>query len=276
MEDGGPSVDALAGVMAADAPLLELTNVTVWRGERTALDRLTLRIAQGEHVAILGPNGSGKSTLIKTITRECYPRYAPPACTLRIMGRETWHVDELRAMLGIVTNDLVATCTQPYPAREIVLSGFFSAIGIWPWHEVTPAMERRADELLEFVGLADMADRPMTEMSSGEVRRAVIARALAHDPKALLLDEPTNSLDITAFRELRDTMSRLAQSGLTLVLVTHHLPDIVTEIDRVICLKDGRVYRDGSKPEILRNDVLTGLFDTAVEVTEIDGHYQMW
>jgi len=181
-----------------------------------------------------------------------------------------------RDHLGIVTNDLVQTCTQSYPAKEIVLSGFFSAIGIWPWHEVTPAMEKRADELLDFVGLTDMKDRLMTEMSSGEARRAVIARALAHDPKALLLDEPTNSLDIQAFRELRDTMSRLANSGLTIVLVTHHLPDIITEIDRVICLKNGRVFRDGEKPQILRNDVLSELFDTPVEVTEIDGHYQMW
>ena len=262
--------------MAADAPLLELSNVTVWRGERTALDRLTLQIQQGEHVAILGPNGSGKSTLIKTITRECYPRYPAPASELRILGRDTWHVDELRSMLGIVTNDLVQTCTQSYPAKEIVLSGFFSAIGIWPWHEVTPVMEKRADELLDFVGLTDMKDRLMTEMSSGEARRAVIARALAHDPKALLLDEPTNSLDIQAFRELRDTMSRLANSGLTIVLVTHHLPDIITEIDRVICLKNGRVFRDGEKPQILRNDVLSELFDTPVEVTDIDGHYQMW
>lgn len=195
---------------------------------------------------------------------------------MRILGRETWHVDDLRSMLGIVTNDLTATCTQTYPAREIVLSGFFSAIGIWPWHEVTPTMERRADELIDFVGLSSLSDRLMTEMSSGEVRRAVIARALAHDPKALLLDEPTNSLDIQAFRELRDTMSRLARAGLSLVLVTHHLPDIVPEIERIVCLKNGRVFADGAKEEILQSGLLSDLFDTPVEVIPHDGHYQMW
>lgn len=256
--------------------LFDFENVTVWRGERAALDRISLQVALGEHIAILGPNGSGKSTLIKAVTRECYPRYAPPECTFRILGRDLWHVEQLRSMLGIVTNDLVTTCTQPYSAREIVLSGFFSAIGIWPWHEVTPEMERRADELLEFVGLTNLSSRLMTEMSSGEVRRAVIARALVHDPKALILDEPTNSLDVHAFRDLRDTMSRLANSGITIVLVTHHLPDIITEINRVICLRNGQIIKDGTKSEVLQSAVLSDLFGTPVEVTERDGHYQMW
>lgn len=255
-------------------PLLELENVSIWRGLRPALDRVSLRIAQGEHTAILGPNGSGKSTLIKALTREEYPRY-PAESALRILGRETWRVEELRGMLGIVTNDLAATCTQPYPAREIVLSGFFSAVGIWPWHAVTPEMERAADEALAFVGLSALPDRPMTEMSSGEVRRAVIARALAHRPKALILDEPANSLDIVASRELHSTMRRLAASGITIVLVTHHLPDIIPEIGRVICLKDGRVSRDGPKEEVLRPETLSELFGVGVEVEAHDGHYAM-
>lgn len=257
------------------APLLELENVSIWRGLRPALDRVSLRIAQGEHTAILGPNGSGKSTLIKAITREEYPRY-PMESSLRILGRETWRVDELRNMLGIVTNDLVAACTQPYPAREIVLSGFFSAVGIWPWHVVTPEMEQAADDALAFVGLSALADRPMTEMSSGEVRRAVIARALAHRPKALILDEPSNSLDIVAFRELHTMMRRLATSGITIVLVTHHLPDIIPEIGRVICLKEGRVFRDGPKAEVLRPETLSELFGVALEVNAYDGHFVMW
>jgi iron complex transport system ATP-binding protein len=269
MADNGPLETPI------NSPLLELRGVTIWREQHPALHEISLVIRQGEHTAILGPNGSGKSTLIKTITRECYPRYAPPACALRILGRETWHVDELRSMLGIVTNDLVQTCTQPYPAREIVLSGFFSSVGIWPWHEVTPGMEEKADELLEFVGIRHLADRLMTEMSSGEVRRAVIARALVHQPKALLLDEPTNSLDIRGIRDLRETMSRMAQSGLTLILVTHHLPDIVPEIGRVICLKNGRIVDDGPATEILTSETLTSLFEIPVAVHRLNQTYHL-
>src|ERR1043165_6077629 len=127
-------------------PLIEFQNLTVCRGEKVALDRINLSINAGEHVAILGPNGSGKSSLIKAITRECYPRYSNDGSGLRIMGRAVWNVFELRVMLGIVSNDLMQTCARDISGREAVLSGFFSSIGIWPNHEVTPAMEEKAAE----------------------------------------------------------------------------------------------------------------------------------
>jgi iron complex transport system ATP-binding protein len=105
--------------------LIEFENVWVQRETFMALRGVTFSIATGEHVAILGPNGSGKSTLIKVITKECYPRY-PAECRLRIQGEELWRLFDLRALLGIVTNDLVATCAKPYPVLETALSGFFA------------------------------------------------------------------------------------------------------------------------------------------------------
>ena len=184
-----------------NTPLIEYNDITVCRGEKVALDSITLSIAVGEHVAILGPNGCGKSTLIKTMTRECYPRLDGPGSWMRIMGREIWNVFDLRAMLGIVSNDLMLSCTRDYSAREIVLSGFFSSIGIWSNHHVTPQMEQRTNELLEQFEIAHLTDRNTDEMSSGEARRVLIARALVHEPKALVLDEPTTSLDFHATHE---------------------------------------------------------------------------
>ena len=108
------------------APLLELNRVTVMRGERAALEDVTLRIEAGEHVCILGPNGCGKSTLIKTITRECYP-VAREGSSMAILGRERWDVFELRNLLGIVSPDLLAACTTDATGRDVVLSGFFSS-----------------------------------------------------------------------------------------------------------------------------------------------------
>jgi iron complex transport system ATP-binding protein len=117
--------------------LLALNRVTVMRGERAALEDVTLRIDAGEHVCILGPNGCGKSTLIKTITRECYPLVRENS-SVRILGRDRWNVFELRKLLGIVSSDLMATCTRDVTGRDIALSGFFSSIGIWPHQQVTP------------------------------------------------------------------------------------------------------------------------------------------
>ncbi|MCU0247461.1 MAG: ATP-binding cassette domain-containing protein [Bryobacter sp.] len=256
-------------------PLIELDNVTVVRGGQTALDRLSLSIPSGAHVAVLGPNGSGKSTFVKLITRECYPRFLPPESRVRIFGHEVWNVEQLRALIGIVTNDLADRCVAPWPALEIVLSGYFGSIGIWPYHHVTPEMETHARALLARVGIAHLADRPMNEMSSGEQRRAVIARALVHGPRSLLLDEPTNSLDLKAAHELRTLLRQLAAEGVGILLVTHHLPDLIPEIDRVVCLKHGRLWRDGAKAEILRAETLSALFDTEVQLIESNGVYHL-
>jgi iron complex transport system ATP-binding protein len=115
-------------------PLIELENVTIQQGRTVALDRVSLRIEDGEHVAILGPNGSDKSTLVKALTREVYPRAGDPGASLRIYSRERWDLFELRERLGILTNDLVAQCTRRHSVFETVLSGFFGSIGVWLHH----------------------------------------------------------------------------------------------------------------------------------------------
>src|SRR3979411_1951386 len=116
--------------------LVDLKNVRVIRGDIVALDDFSLRVEAGENVAILGTNGCGKSTLIKTITRECYPRYTGNGAGLRIFGQECWNGFDLSALLGIVSNDLMQSCARDISGREAILSGFFSSIGIWPNHHV--------------------------------------------------------------------------------------------------------------------------------------------
>src|SRR5579863_6524083 len=157
-------------------PLLDLQNVTVQRGDRMVLDGVTLSIAQGEHVAILGPNGSGKSTLIKVISRDLYPVQKAEPWSLKILGRERWHLFDLRNHLGIVSNDWMQMCTRDYSGYEIVLSGFFGSVGIWPNHEVTAEMEQRAREVMDLLEIAHLAERNTNEISSGEARRILIAR----------------------------------------------------------------------------------------------------
>jgi iron complex transport system ATP-binding protein len=267
--------------------LLSYRNVSVFRGDQLALDRVSLTISRGEHVGILGPNGCGKSTLIKTMTRECYPAEGRGDWSLRILGHERWDVTQLRRMLGIVTNDLVAECTRGMSSdfaelsrkvngRDTVLSGYFSSVGLWSHHHVTGAMERQAERCLAQMDASHLSSRPVHQMSSGEVRRVVIARALVHDPVALVLDEPSNSLDVAATHELRESVRRVASAGTSVVLVTHHLPDIIPEIGRVILLKAGKVVADGPKTELLAADTFSALFGVPVSISERNGYYQMW
>jgi iron complex transport system ATP-binding protein len=255
--------------------LIEFERVSVMRGETVALHDVSLRIGLGEHVAILGPNGCGKSTLIKTITRECYP-LVREGSSVRILGRDRWNVFELRTLLGIVSSDLMTTCTRDVTGHDIALSGFFSSIGIWPHQEVTPEMHVKATAALEMLEVAHLADRCTDEMSSGEARRVLLARALVHDPRALVLDEPSTALDLFAQQELRRIFRKLAQAGIGIVMVTHHLSDLIPEIDRVVLMDRGRVVADGSKQNVLVAPKLSALFGLPLELSERDGYYNLW
>ena len=254
--------------------LLDLMNVTVLRGERAALADVTLRIEQGEHACILGPNGCGKSTLIKTITRECYPVWSEDS-SMSILGKDRWDIFELRGQLGIVSPDLLASCTTDATGRDVVLSGFFSSTRIFPNHEPRPEQLARASSLLARLGLAHLADRPLSEMSSGEAKRTLIARALVHDPHTLLFDEPTNALDIGAQFLLRQTIRDLAQSGMGVLLVTHHVSEIIPEIDRVVLLREGRIVADGPKDRVLTEDHLEALFGVRARLTRDGGYFHI-
>jgi iron complex transport system ATP-binding protein len=256
------------------ALLLEMKNVTVIRGENAALQDVSLRIGAGEHVCILGPNGCGKSTLIKTITRECYP-LARDGSSMAILGRERWDVFELRNLLGIVSPDLLTACTTDATGRDVVLSGFFSSTRIFPHHQPDPEHLCRSDEALARLGISHLGDRCVMHMSGGEAKRTLIARALVHDPKTLLFDEPSNALDIAAQFQLRDTMRELAQSGLAILLVTHHVSEIIPEIERVILLRAGRVMADGPKESVLTEERLRALFDVPVRLHKDDGYFHL-
>jgi len=256
---------------------VEMQHVSVMRGDAVVLRDVRLRIAAGESVAILGPNGCGKSTLIQTLTCELYP-VVRPGSLVRIFGRERWDVTQLRRMLGVVAAEPPVRDALSVPGLDVVLTGFFSSARLWPHLQPTAEMRERAWEVLRAVGAAELERRPLGEMSAGQQKRVLIARALAASGdgsgrRVLLLDEPGNALDLRAQRELRETMRRLAQQGTGILLVTHHVEDLVPEMGRVILMRGGRIVLDGAKAEALTGASLSGLFGAPVEVVERDGCY---
>jgi iron complex transport system ATP-binding protein len=255
--------------------LIEFEHVSIMRGTVTALRDVSLKIAVGEHVAILGPNGCGKSTLVKAMSKECNP-LVEEGSWVRVFGRDDWNVFELRTMLGIVSSDLMERCTRMVSGRDIVLSGFFSTIGIWDYQEITPSMVQRAERAMDMMEISHLADRFTDEMSSGEARRILLARALVHDPRALILDEPTTALDLSAQYELRGILRKLAQSGIGIVMVTHHLSDLIPEIERVILMSRGSIVADGPAREVLTAPRLSSLFGRPLDLLERDGYYNLW
>jgi iron complex transport system ATP-binding protein len=273
------TVDGGIGATHPDHHFLELRNVNVARGDLVVLHDVNLTIRAGEHVAILGPNGCGKSTLIFTITCQIYP-IVQPGMHVRIFGRERWDLTQLRRHFGVVGSGLVGELpgerTAVTTGLDAVVAGFFSASTLWPNLHVTDEMRERGREALGRMEASHLAEQLVGEMSAGEKRRIMIARALVHRPQQLLLDEPSNALDLAAQRGLRETLRRLAQEGTGLVLVTHHLGDILPEIERVILMQGGRIVGDGPREELLTAAKLSELFRAPVRIGRDEEWLHSW
>jgi len=267
--------------------LLELNDASVVLGGARILDRLTLSIPVGEHTAILGANGAGKSTLIKLLTLQLYPAVEEPeregfsrASPIRVFGQDRWNVFELRSRLGIVSADLHdrfvhGNSNGVVTGLDAVVSGFFATHGIFAHQQVTAAMRREAMTALERVDAGRLARATLDTMSTGEARRVLIARALVHHPAALVLDEPTRGLDLVSRHHFMERVRAVAREGTTILLVTHHVDEIIPEIARVILLRRGAIARDGAKADVLTGEHLSHAFDAPLAVEQSGGYFHV-
>ena len=258
----------------AGAPLIDIRNATIWRGETRVFDNLTLTIERHERVAILGPHGSGKTTLLKTINRELYP-VKRDGSWVRILGRERWNVWELRRHIGIVSHDLQQRYRPATTALEVVLSGFLASIGVHGilGEHISDEKIAAARDILGELGIAELADTPLRSMSTGQQRRCLLGRALVHRPDTLILDEPTAGLDFAASFDYLARIRALARDGRNIIIVTHHLDEIPPEVGRVVVLDRGTIAADGPKEAVLAPQLLSRVYGTRIEVAVIDGHY---
>lgn len=252
-----------------EPPLLEIEHASVIRGDRLVLDRISLTIAEGQHSAIIGPNGSGKSTLVQMIARQLYPLAGG---SVRIFGEERWRVQDLRKLLGIVSPALQSDFTseggdfQRLEVFEAVASGFFAARGLWHRHRLTEEMRASSREALEQIGASHLIGRELASLSTGEARRVLIARALVHRPRALLLDEPCAGLDPATRRHFLERLRGIARAGTTLIMVTHHLDEILPEIGQLVLLREGRILAADAKQRLLDDATISTLFDAPMHV----------
>lgn len=260
--------------MPPETKLIEFRNATIWRGKTCVFENLNLAIDQHERVAILGPNGCGKTTLLKTLNCELYPVVKADSW-VRILGCDRWNVWELRKHIGVVSQDLQQRYTPSTTALEVVVSGFFSSIGV---HGTLASLVDEyqlaaAANALKELDITSLRDTPLKMMSSGQQRRCLLARALVHRPHTLIFDEPTTGLDFAASFDYLERLRHLALQGRNIVIVTHHLNEIPPEVDRVILLQNGGIAADGPKNKVLTGERLSDVYATPIRVAEIDGYY---
>ncbi len=244
--------------------VLHVADLVVRRGQAVLLDRVTWRVARGQHWVILGPNGCGKTSLLKTITGYLTPTEGEIALLGRWYGESDWR--ELRLRVGLVTSALQMQIPVLEPAIETVISGRYAQLDLWA--TTTPADRRAGLKALREVGLRDLAERPWMHLSQGERQRVLIARARMARPSVMILDEPCAGLDpVARSRFLREveTMARRPKAP-ALVLVTHHVEEITPAFTHVLLLSRGRVLAAGPRRDVLTSRRLSEAFASPVRL----------
>lgn len=258
--------------------IIDFQNVDLRYEDEYVLKNISLNIQEGEHTVILGANGSGKSTLIKLINCELYPSYKNEPFKREILGHERWVVSQLRQQIGVVTNDLHSRFSFDagyLSGFETVLSGFYGTIGLFDHLDHTPEQTQSALRAMERLGILHLQHKRVDQMSTGELRKCIVARALVHPIKAILLDEPTVGLDIKAQLDFIEMMRSLARSGTTVILVTHHIEEVFEEIEHAILLHAGGIHVSGETSAVLSGANLSVIFNTQLEVQKSHNRYSI-
>ena len=254
--------------------IVEMRSVSVVRGGKYILKDIDMDITASENLAIIGPNGSGKTSFVKLLTGENKPYY-DERTVMRLFGKERWNIFELRNRLGIVSMDLQRMFSDTTKVYEVILSGFFGSLDVFRNHEVRDEMRKAVYESAVRLGIDDILERDIANLSLGEMRRVLIARALVSRPSLLILDEPMTGLDIVMKDLFRRMFDILVSDGVNIVMITHELEDIPSCVDRVVMIKEGEKIADGRKSEVLNDTNLSDLYDADIEVTHDDRAYHM-
>lgn len=253
--------------------LLDVSHLRVIRGRTAILQDVDWRVQRGEHWAILGANGSGKTTLLKALTGYL----SPTAGEFTLFGQRYGQCDwrELRFHVGVVTSAFAASVPPAEVALDTVISGKFAQLDLW--HRVARGDRVAAARWLRFVGLGALADREWAYLSQGERQRVLIARALMGKPKLLILDEPCAGLDPVARERFLQFLQRLAsrRRAPALVLVTHHVEEIMPAFTHALLLRRGRVVAAGPRQKVLTNATLTTAFGAPARLRHVAGRLQL-
>lgn len=240
-----------------DDSLVSLDQVSAARRGHVILQDISFRLRRGEFVGILGPNGAGKTSLLTLVNGLLRPESGQARVLGTALPASRAHL--LRRRIGYVAQVENIDPRLPMTVRETVLSGAFGRLG---WlHRPAAGDYRKADAALEQVGLTALAGRPIGQLSGGEYQRTAIARVLVQEPELFLFDEPTASIDPRAQGEILRLVEDIHQrTGATALYVTHDLDSLPRVCERLVLLKDGRIWREGPRQELRRDDLLADLY----------------
>jgi iron complex transport system ATP-binding protein len=243
-------------------PVLNIVDVDFVRDGRAILAGIGLTVAAGQHWALLGSNGAGKSTLLSM----CGAIAHPTRGTVEVLGYRLGRVDmrQLRGWIGHV--DPRATIDARLNVEQAVLTGVTGSNGWVPRWKPTETALRRADDLMELLGVAALRNSTLATLSQGERGRMLVARALMPEPHLLLLDEPSTGLDLAARERLLTSLDtlRAEHPRLASVLVTHHLEELPASTTHTMLLRHGEAIHAGLVDDVLTSENVSACFEHPV------------
>jgi molybdate transport system ATP-binding protein len=238
------------------APLIQIENADVFLDRKKVLQGIHWQLRQGEHWVVLGANGAGKTTFLKLIASDLYPAFGARISRFEFTADNT--IWDLRRRVGCVSPLLQTHYREQLTAEQVVVSGFFSSIGLMDKPNATQLRKARA--LLQEFELNHLAHKPMTSLSFGELRKVLTLRALVHDPELLIFDEPFDGLDLVSKREFAKALEQVADKGTQLIVVTHHLDDLPVCISHGLLLDGGQITVSGEWSDVRGHAQVTALF----------------
>lgn len=218
--------------------LVDFKNVTVKFGEKIILDNISWQLKDGENWAILGHNGAGKSTLLQLIIGDQLQKYAN---NITLFGKRGVSVWDIKKAIGIVSQDIFSKHVYDMKAESVILSGFFDSIGLYK--NTTDAQKEKAKKWIRILGLGALVPKNFQELSYGQKRLILIARAVVKSPKILILDEPCHGLDSQNRQKVLETIDAIGNTDTNLLLVTHDPEEIVPSVSNVLELENGKIRK---------------------------------
>ena len=252
--------------------ILELSDISVRRGDRIILGPLNWQVLEGERWVVLGPNGAGKTTLLQI----CSSLIHPTTGEINILGEKLGKVDvfELRTRIGLTSSALVEQLPPDELVMDVVLTAAYAMLGRWQ-EKYDLWDESRAMALLTALGVRELGERLFGSLSEGEKKRVQIARALMADPELLLLDEPASSLDLGGREDLLRRIESLSKDPLApaTVIVTHHIEEIPVRTTHALLLREGAVVAQGEVASVITDQNLTQAYGLAITVQTEGGRF---
>ena len=240
-------------------------NIDVFIEHKQILSNININLNYGENILLLGPNGSGKSTFLKLLNRSIYPIISRES-SFKLFNKENINIWDLRKMVGFLFKEMDERVNNQTNLYDLISSGFSGTFNSKYSELISKKEKEKIDNLIEEWELENIIYNSYNSLSEGQKKRALLARALVYEPRILVLDEPFCNLDIKSNFILNKNLNNLIDKSINILYVTHNLDSILPSTNRVILIKEGKIYNEGKPNDILKSQIISELFQISIDV----------